>query len=832
MADAAPRPDEIVAHAAFVRRLARSLLRDEHLAEDVAQEALLVALSPAVAPRGGVRAWIGGVVRNLVRMELRGGARRTHRERALAAPPGPGSPADIAARLDLERAVVEAVTGLPEPLRTAIVLRYLDDLAPREIARRLDLPVETVKARLRRALTLLRERFDAGRPGETPSRRSALALLAGGGPGTVSWATGGAAMAAKTKSAVLGALLVGVLAGGIGRGALEGRETASEDVSRDPVPRDSEESAAARATLRAEGRGGAPAAAGGASRSTTEVLATGRISGSVRTADGRPVAGVRVVAAEAATEDPGDSPSAAADGGTATDSRRREALSGADGAFELTRLEDHRYHVTAAHDDFDVRASGRSGGRWVGDGARVEFVATSVVRVPVDVVGPDGPVDAATLTVVQSGRTSRRAWRRGAADVSLVPGAAELSAAIPGRDLASDAARVDVGPSHPRATVRLDLVPRPVLRGRILVPEGTQALYAEAFALASAGGASVDGARLRREGVRAVASSAVEFRFRFDGLPGGRYVVGAALGGGEIGATATVELGGRSTWVDLVLPEPDPVEWFLVRALTHAGEPVPDAHVAIGTASWTPPKPAHSHEILSAGPGAFRLRRSAAAKLGVAALVVVRSPSLGRRDVPFPPAETSSVDVRFDEPTSLEVALRGVDAHRRAGRRVFVSLAAAGEPRRPAGMSADRTETADDGRVTLRAIQPGEYELQLEIEGPAPSRARVVATSRITLRAGTNREELSVPDLVRLTVDVERAPAGVVVLLKPLPGGPPLAPESTATDAQGRAHFDALPPGRYHVQCTLGGQLCVATAEVPEDVAVTLRPLQAPSPPR
>ena len=51
------------------------------------------------------------------------------------------------ARLELQRNVVEAVLALDEPYRGVIVHRYFDGLSIKAIARRLGVPVETVRTR-------------------------------------------------------------------------------------------------------------------------------------------------------------------------------------------------------------------------------------------------------------------------------------------------------------------------------------------------------------------------------------------------------------------------------------------------------------------------------------------------------------------------------------------------------------------------------------------------------------------------------------------------------------------------------------------------------------
>lgn len=76
---------------------------------------------------------------------------------------------DRAADRERRQVVREAIRELPETYAGAVVLYYLEGLAVKEIAVRLDLPVGTVKIRLHRARALLRERLkrfdDSAGPG-------------------------------------------------------------------------------------------------------------------------------------------------------------------------------------------------------------------------------------------------------------------------------------------------------------------------------------------------------------------------------------------------------------------------------------------------------------------------------------------------------------------------------------------------------------------------------------------------------------------------------------------------------------------------------------------
>ena len=70
--------------------------------------------------------------------------------------------------------------GLDAIHRDALVLRYHDDLPPRDVARRLGVPLDTARSRLRRGLELLRTRLDAAYGGDRRAWGAALLLALDG----------------------------------------------------------------------------------------------------------------------------------------------------------------------------------------------------------------------------------------------------------------------------------------------------------------------------------------------------------------------------------------------------------------------------------------------------------------------------------------------------------------------------------------------------------------------------------------------------------------------------------------------------------------------------
>ena len=166
--------EALLAHAGWMRALAFSLLGDSSAADDVVQDATVAALVHPPAGDVGLEPWLSRVVRNFAFRRRRAETRRAERE-ALAMPPlREPTPAETVERLDLQRALVEIVLTIDEPLRTTIVLRYFESKSSAEIARLQHIPAGTVRWRIKRGLEELRERLDA----RSGSRENWVALIA------------------------------------------------------------------------------------------------------------------------------------------------------------------------------------------------------------------------------------------------------------------------------------------------------------------------------------------------------------------------------------------------------------------------------------------------------------------------------------------------------------------------------------------------------------------------------------------------------------------------------------------------------------------------------
>jgi RNA polymerase sigma-70 factor (ECF subfamily) len=137
-----------------VLRTARMILRDEALAEDATQETFLKAWRQIGSLRDEEPGpWLMRIASN----EAISAYRRRHRFQALTERFGRlgGAKREVSTedRMDLARALDQ----LGADQRAAVVLHYYQDLSVEETAKTLNVPVDTMKSRLKTALRRLRE---------------------------------------------------------------------------------------------------------------------------------------------------------------------------------------------------------------------------------------------------------------------------------------------------------------------------------------------------------------------------------------------------------------------------------------------------------------------------------------------------------------------------------------------------------------------------------------------------------------------------------------------------------------------------------------------------
>jgi RNA polymerase sigma-70 factor (ECF subfamily) len=157
-------------HNRALFRTARAILRDDAEAEDALQDAYLQAYRAIGGFRGESKlsTWLARIVANEALMRARKRARR-----AEIVPLQPGTagaeigdlpdenmdmrPERSAQRIELRSLLEAEIDSLPDDYRVVFVLRAVEEMSVEETAQALGIPQATVRTRLFRARSLLRE---------------------------------------------------------------------------------------------------------------------------------------------------------------------------------------------------------------------------------------------------------------------------------------------------------------------------------------------------------------------------------------------------------------------------------------------------------------------------------------------------------------------------------------------------------------------------------------------------------------------------------------------------------------------------------------------------
>jgi len=154
--------------------LALRMTNDYHRAGDATQEIFVKAYRSIGKFRAesGFKTWLFAIAANTCRNDWRTRQRRLRHETTFSdcrdadtdADPEPAcaadaSPADLAQNREFTRQIEEAVARLPHDFSIVLTLRDLRDMTYEEIAQTLDCSIGTVKSRLSRARTMLKNQL-------------------------------------------------------------------------------------------------------------------------------------------------------------------------------------------------------------------------------------------------------------------------------------------------------------------------------------------------------------------------------------------------------------------------------------------------------------------------------------------------------------------------------------------------------------------------------------------------------------------------------------------------------------------------------------------------
>ena len=406
--------ETLLAHRAWLAKVARVLVARSDEIDDVLQQTFTQALANPPRHATNVRAWLGTIARNVVRSDVRSRKAREARELAVEPAPPIENPHDAVERAELQRRVVNAVLALDEPYRSTLILRFFEEQDVSTIAQRTSTGEDTVRTRLRRGIERVRHALE--RMAEEESRGAAdrgagaralllvqLRDLAGSGgaaagePGTPSSRVGTrtsshAGPRVLPRNILLGTSVVVVLAGGwlwVRQTSAPATSMRSKEVAvADPAPEVSPRAAPAAESAQ-RSKDSTPAVPVLPEPTSRPIAATATIRGVVNGPDDKPIVGAQVWAIRCANQVP---------------------------KYDLSRF------VQVVADQVRIESSGRTLSKWIRTSSD-EAGKFEIAGLPATSAWQVAAFDRRVGAVVTELQTFDRKRLAAVVDLRLVPGA-------------------------------------------------------------------------------------------------------------------------------------------------------------------------------------------------------------------------------------------------------------------------------------------------------------------------------------------------------------------------------------------------------------------------
>lgn len=523
---------------------------------------------------------------------------------------------------------------------------------------------------------------------------------------------------------------------------------------------------------------------------------------------------------------------------------RRSARTGDDGAYVLPGLKDGKYSIQAWAKDCQVQVVEGQRGWQVRPGARVDFVATRMLTVPVAVRFKDGTSPArARIGPVNrsswrpSNPSSGQVWTPASPDIRLSAGVHQLVAWV-GRhqEVRSMPAHVFVDPAKPPEAVVFELGGFTAVRGRVLAPREQEGRNFSVHIHRIEGGNPPDDQKLLNNGQSWWISPGDEPEYYFGDLAAGVWRIGLQIDQRGLAWSETVTLDeGRLTEKDIPVPGDTNSGGVVVRVVGPEGGLLRSATVWVSmTAGGGGGGGSHENVLSSRAiwnerfgnfdgisygesgrgnskwsvkrqrDGTFLAQRTGSpGPQDGTPLAAARASGFGTRSVPIPAAGVGEVEIRMEPPGLLEVRVAGAEDPKK---QPPFTLGLRPRDARPGGNNEDlggvNSSRIKEGRSTFGPVQPGSYDIIVNARGRTPVNAGLT-TFPVEVRPGLNSTTVSLPALHRLQVAVARDAGINRVSIGP--GGEEASGSNTnwfdnqEPDAEGLVTFENLLAGDYRV---------------------------------
>jgi len=450
-------------------------------------------------------------------------------------------------------------------------------------------------------------------------------------------------------------------------------------------------------------------------------------------------------------------------------SARREARTGKDGTCTIEGITDGKYRVMAYLRGWQVSQRPGSQAYNVRAGQTVDYIARPMVGVPVVIVNALGQEPKKPMIMAKGGQYPRtHPWSREHSTIHLQPGSYTLQA-MGGEfgELKSDEIELELKAGESIAEMTFVVNEKPGIKGKVTFPKGLSQTYGQIGAIRVIDGQEPDPERIVGSQKQSYVYQGRR-EFVIADLEPGTWIVGLAVNGAVL-VHETVTVGNGVIEVDLVVPEPDPEDSVLVTVLSPDGKMLRTARVWGGySVEGSGPMWGNRQATLNED-GTWRVphysRQNWQPEEGGRYTVNATDPKYGQTQVEYDKETTRSLTVQFNEPGSVIVTLSGYKGtvYQDATRITLARKSGSGGGGRsmpmhsPFGFGGRGGGLDKDGVQKFKAIAPGEYEVQVYLNGKGWNQ-QLVHQETIAVKEGENAVSVALPPLYQLTVIVP-APA-------------------------------------------------------------------------
>jgi len=570
----------------------------------------------------------------------------------------------------------------------------------------------------------------------------------------------------------------------------------------------------------------------------------GMFSGTVKTEDGEPIAGVII----RATRQPEQKPRPYRRGSGVPDEpgleelvrkyvarvmegrkNRREGATDENGRFVIAGVTACKHYLQAYREGYSFQSIGNSNYN-VEPGAEVAFTGRPLSLLEIRMTLPDGtePEKAVVVSPTPEGHMTHLPWFPEYRKIELAPGTHAIYAtAGENEEYKSSNLTVEITLGVTPAPVHFELKARPGICGKVAMPSGENNSSANIYTLKLESSEKPDDEKLRSSGKSTWVHSHRP-KYAFLDLQPGTWAVGLTFDQRTFVMIETVTVKDSVVELDLEPPEPRREDYILVRVLGPGGKALANVQFSAGYKAERR-SGSGGTRVARMPDGAWRVWHRAVPKKEegpVTFELTATVPQFGSKKVTYDRTPSSELTIEFEEAGTLEVTIAGYAGSGQEGKiTLAVQSAQTGQRSRYQWFGRNGSQVDAEGKQIFTGLAPGSYEIVISL-GRGRSQYSAAASIPIIVKSGRNSEMVNIPVLHTLTVLAPGAEEGARLSLRASGESSGRRFSSSATVTSGKAVFENVPAGEYELRGRSGSVSGSMNVSLPGQGVVRYEPVQ------